>query len=117
MVDEFQDSNPRQVELFELVASGGTPLFTVGDELQSIYGFRHADVEVFRARRAALEESGRTARLTANFRSHPEILAAVNAAFADRFGEGFTPLVAPAAPTGPEGPPPPRRRRPAWRCW
>jgi ATP-dependent helicase/nuclease subunit A len=90
MVDEFQDSNPRQVELFRFVADGN--LFTVGDELQSIYGFRHADVEVFRARRAELEAAGRSARLTANFRSHPEILAAVNVAFAERFGEGFTPL-------------------------
>jgi ATP-dependent helicase/nuclease subunit A len=95
MVDEFQDSNPRQVELFRLVADGN--LFTVGDERQSIYGFRHADVEVFRRRRAALEETGRTAQLTANFRSHPEILAAVNVAFGERFGEGFTPLRAGAA--------------------
>ena len=31
-----------------------TSAFVVGDELQSIYGFRHADVEVFRGRRAAL---------------------------------------------------------------
>ena len=90
MVDEFQDSNPRQVELFGLVAASN--LFTVGDELQSIYGFRHADVEVFRARRAELDSAGRTARLTANFRSHPEILAAVNVAFAERFGERFTRL-------------------------
>jgi ATP-dependent exoDNAse (exonuclease V) beta subunit len=90
MVDEFQDSNPRQVELFGLVAASN--LFTVGDELQSIYGFRHADVEVFRARRAELDSAGRTARLTANFRSRPEILAAVNVAFAERFGDGFTRL-------------------------
>ena len=47
MVDEFQDSNPLQVELFDLVGDGD--VFVVGDELQSIYGFRHADVEVFRA--------------------------------------------------------------------
>jgi ATP-dependent helicase/nuclease subunit A len=54
MVDEFQDSAPRQVELFDLVAGGDEErgIFLVGDELQSIYGFRHADVEVFRARRA-----------------------------------------------------------------
>ncbi|HEV2811759.1 MAG TPA: PD-(D/E)XK nuclease family protein, partial [Solirubrobacteraceae bacterium] len=98
MVDEFQDSNPRQVELFGMVADGN--LFTVGDELQSIYGFRHADVEVFRARRAELDAAGRTARLTTNFRSHPAVLAAVNAAFGDRFGDGFTPLRA-GAPSEP----------------
>ena len=31
-----------------------TRLFLVGDEFQSIYGFRHADVDVFRALRAQL---------------------------------------------------------------
>ena len=47
MVDEFQDTNPLQLELLDLLGRGN--VFVVGDELQSIYGFRHADVEVFRA--------------------------------------------------------------------
>src|SRR5262249_11463363 len=47
VVDEFQDTNPLQLELLELV--GRENVCTVGDELQAIYGFRHADVEVFRA--------------------------------------------------------------------
>jgi ATP-dependent exoDNAse (exonuclease V) beta subunit len=91
MVDEFQDSSPRQVVLFDLVGSGN--VFVVGDELQSIYGFRHADVEVFRERRAILGTTGRAAALTRNFRSRAPVLEAVNAAFADRFGDGFAPLV------------------------
>ena len=53
MVDEFQDTNRLQCELVDLVAHPEvTEVFTVGDEFQSIYGFRHADVEVFRERRA-----------------------------------------------------------------
>ena len=53
MVDEFQDTNRLQCELIDLVAHPElTEVFTVGDEFQSIYGFRHADVEVFRERRA-----------------------------------------------------------------
>lgn len=92
MVDEFQDSSPLQVELFALLGDGGDELVTVGDEFQSIYRFRHADVEVFRRRRAALAERGDVAVLSANFRSAPEILDAVNAVFTPRFGETFTPL-------------------------
>jgi ATP-dependent helicase/nuclease subunit A len=90
MVDEFQDTNPLQLELVDLLAPDGA--FVVGDEQQSIYGFRHADVEVFRGRRAALGERGATATLQTNFRSRPEILAAVNAAFAPRFAGGFMAL-------------------------
>ena len=67
MVDEFQDTNPLQLELVDLLAPDGA--FVVGDEQQSIYGFRHADVEVFRGRRATLGERGATATLQTNFRS------------------------------------------------
>ncbi|HYV16863.1 MAG TPA: UvrD-helicase domain-containing protein [Conexibacter sp.] len=91
LVDEFQDTNPLQLELLERIA--GERLFAVGDELQSIYGFRHADVRLFRARRAALAERGAAATLATNFRSHPTLLAALNAAFAPRFGASFVPLV------------------------
>ncbi|HEX7291637.1 MAG TPA: UvrD-helicase domain-containing protein [Conexibacter sp.] len=92
MVDEFQDTNPLQLELLERIC--GDALFAVGDELQSIYGFRHADVGLFRARRARLAERGATATLAANFRSHPDLLRAFNLAFAPRFDASYTPLVA-----------------------
>jgi len=82
MVDEFQDTNPRQLSILQALAREN--LFTVGDELQSIYGFRHADVSLFRARRAELEQSGRSLALTLNFRSRGELLQVVNTAFADR---------------------------------
>src|SRR5207244_2019099 len=51
MVDEFQDTNRLQCDVIDLIA--GDELFFVGDEFQSIYGFRHADVNVFRERREA----------------------------------------------------------------
>jgi ATP-dependent helicase/nuclease subunit A len=80
MVDEFQDTNPLQLELIELIARDNA--CTVGDELQAIYAFRHADVEVFRARREALAARGRAATLATNFRSRPEILEVLNRGFA-----------------------------------
>lgn len=91
MVDEFQDSNPRQLALFEALERDD--LFVVGDEQQSIYGFRNADVEVFRARRAALADAGRVATLQTNFRSRGAILDTINAAFEPLLGPGFVPLL------------------------
>jgi ATP-dependent exoDNAse (exonuclease V) beta subunit len=90
MVDEFQDTNPRQLEI--LAALDRDNLFTVGDEFQSIYSFRHADVKLFRERGEQLDARGASLALTANFRSRPAILEAVNRLFATRLGERFTPL-------------------------
>ncbi|MGE5691877.1 MAG: UvrD-helicase domain-containing protein [Pseudomonadota bacterium] len=89
MVDEFQDTNALQCELVDLIAGPGTEVFTVGDEFQSIYGFRHADVAVFRKRR---EEAGGGLALVRNYRSRPEVLAAVNELFGGEFGDEFQPL-------------------------
>ncbi len=90
MVDELQDVNPRQLALLQALEREN--LFTVGDEWQSIYGFRHADVNLFRVRAAELAGSGRSLRLQHNFRGRAELLEAVNAVFAPRFGKAFTPL-------------------------
>ena len=69
-------------------------LFTVGDELQSIYAFRDADVSLFRARRAELAARGATVELARNFRSAASLLAVINAVFAARLADSYTPLVA-----------------------
>jgi ATP-dependent helicase/nuclease subunit A len=91
MVDEFQDTNRLQCELIDRLAC--EELFFVGDEFQSIYRFRHADVEVFRERRAA---SADVLALTRNYRSRPAILDVVNHLFGTEFGSEFEPLVAAA---------------------
>lgn len=105
MVDEFQDTNPRQLAI--LAALEHENLFTVGDELQSIYGFRHADVGLFRARREQLAQRDSSLALRWNFRSRPALLAAIDAVFAARFGEAFTPLIAGReAEKGADGKPP-----------
>ena len=91
MVDEFQDTNRLQLDLLEALERDN--LFAVGDEFQSIYRFRHADVQIFRERRALLGEA-RVRGLAANFRSDAELLDVLNAAFAPELGAGFRPLVA-----------------------
>ncbi len=92
MVDEFQDTNALQCELIDLLTGGPEKeVFYVGDEFQSIYGFRHADVGVFRERRAAAAQH---LSLTENYRSRPEVLAAVNYVFGEEFGDGYQPLAA-----------------------
>jgi ATP-dependent helicase/nuclease subunit A len=91
MVDEFQDTNRLQCELVDLLARDDGELFFVGDEFQSIYRFRHADVEVFRERR---EQAGGVLALTQNYRSRPEVLEVINHLFSADFGETFQPLAA-----------------------
>ncbi|HEX5226035.1 MAG TPA: UvrD-helicase domain-containing protein [Solirubrobacteraceae bacterium] len=102
MVDEFQDTNPRQLAILDALARGN--LFTVGDEFQSIYGFRHADVRLFRERRERLARDGASLALKRNFRSRPNLLELVNHVYGARF-EGFPALQAgrepdPQAPAG-----------------
>jgi ATP-dependent exoDNAse (exonuclease V) beta subunit len=93
LVDEFQDTNRLQTEIVDLLRTPQTELFFVGDEFQSIYGFRHADVQVFRERRDVAE---RPLSLTLNYRSRPEVLAAVNELFGTHFGGEFQELAAAA---------------------
>src|SRR5206468_8343656 len=91
MVDEFQDTNRLQCELVDLLLGPEAEVFFVGDEYQAIYGFRHADVQVFRERRA---RAAQLLPLTLNYRSRSEVLAAVNELFGSHFGGEFQPLAA-----------------------
>jgi ATP-dependent helicase/nuclease subunit A len=77
LVDEFQDTDRVQAEVVRLLASGEPAplLFVVGDEKQSIYRFRGADVSVFHATSRSI---GHQLPLGTNFRSVPGILAFVN---------------------------------------
>jgi ATP-dependent exoDNAse (exonuclease V) beta subunit len=96
MVDEFQDTNELQCAIIDHLVPAGGDLFFVGDEFQSIYRFRHADVDVFRGRHAATRalEGASTISLTTNYRSRPEVLSVVNHLFGAAFGSGYEPLAA-----------------------
>jgi ATP-dependent exoDNAse (exonuclease V) beta subunit len=91
MVDELQDTNAVQLELIDAVSRGN--LFGVGDARQSIYAFRHADVDLFERRGEEAAAAGVRATLRTNFRSRPEILEVVNRAFGERDGGHAEPLV------------------------
>jgi ATP-dependent helicase/nuclease subunit A len=108
MVDEFQDTNRLQLALIDELRGPETRRFVVGDEFQSIYGFRNADLDVFRAEREragrADDDEVRVLSLTGNFRSTPEVIGAVNA-LGGALLEGFRPLE-PARRMDPERPPP-----------
>jgi len=87
LVDEYQDVNLLQQEIFGLLAGPGEPagplLVAVGDLKQSIYRFRGADVSVFARLVRALEGGGgRVLRLSENHRSAPAVLDLVNETFA-----------------------------------
>jgi ATP-dependent helicase/nuclease subunit A len=99
MVDEFQDTNLLQLALIEALRGPATELFLVGDEFQSIYGFRHADLEVFREQRRQFEAGGgaEVLPLSGNFRSRPEVIATANSIGASML-EGFRPLTVGSAP-------------------
>ncbi|MCA1949047.1 MAG: UvrD-helicase domain-containing protein, partial [Treponema sp.] len=119
MIDEFQDNNEKQKELLYLLAedpaktSPGIPepedlapdkLFFVGDEKQSIYRFRGADVSVFKKLSAELSRSPlprvlsggkaqketnsfpRQLPISTNYRSEPELVAFFNSLFPEVFG-------------------------------
>ncbi|MET0305838.1 MAG: UvrD-helicase domain-containing protein [Solirubrobacterales bacterium] len=104
LVDEFQDTNRLQLRLIEALRGPRAELMVVGDELQSIYGFRHADLDVFREQRRAVEQSPDAVamELSGNFRSRPEVIGAVNAIGERLLGDAFHPLRVGALPQLPE---------------
>jgi len=117
LVDEFQDTDPLQAELlFYLTSRDPTEttwtecrplpgsLFIVGDDKQSIYRFRRADMEVFESVGELIEESGGEAvTLTKNFRSLDVICDWCDEAFGDIFDDpDLADLQAPYTPFDPQ---------------
>jgi DNA helicase-2/ATP-dependent DNA helicase PcrA len=77
LVDEYQDTNPLQAAIVRLLAGAERNVLVVGDDAQSIYSFRAADV------RNILDfpkqwPDARIFRLETNYRSTPEVLALAN---------------------------------------
>jgi ATP-dependent helicase/nuclease subunit A len=78
LIDEFQDTNATQGRLLDVLTQGKT-LTLVGDEKQSIYGFRRADIQVFQQWRDRLDN---TIPLSTSFRTHDPLIKNINQIFA-----------------------------------
>ena len=84
-MDEFQDTNTIQYAWLRVLAGREIPVVAVGDDDQSIYGWRGARIENIQ-RFAEDFESTRTVRLEQNYRSTQTILRAANGVIAHNFG-------------------------------
>jgi ATP-dependent helicase/nuclease subunit A len=113
LVDEFQDTNDRQLQIVYAltgfnhqlqIANYQLPvdLFIVGDSKQSIYRFRSADVTVFRQVQSDIRASGgELIDLDLTFRAHKPLLEALNALLAPILGETDDPARPYAVPFAP----------------
>ncbi len=74
LMDEFQDISPMQYEVIRLLAAKSANLFAVGDDDQSIYGFRGSKPDCLK--RFAQDYQAKQISLNLNYRSRPEIIRA-----------------------------------------
>ncbi len=81
LIDEFQDTDPVQYEIFRKIYSAShLPLFLIGDPKQAIYSFRGADIFAYLRAARDVDETQRFT-LTVNWRSVPALLGAFNTLF------------------------------------
>ncbi len=84
IIDEFQDTDPIQFEIFDAMEDTDHPMVMVGDPKQSIYAFRSGDIYTyFRAKQNLIATYGANClkTLNHNFRSSPSLIQKVNELF------------------------------------
>lgn len=83
LIDEYQDTSPIQDKIFKSISEKSKNIFVVGDENQSIYGFRGASIENFR-KFSKNFEGAKEYFLSSNFRSTKNIVEASNKLFSEK---------------------------------
>ena len=78
LVDEYQDTNLLQAEILKALKPDGNGMTVVGDDAQSIYSFRAAEVENILGFAEEFQPPGRVVTLTRNYRSTQSILDSAN---------------------------------------
>jgi DNA helicase-2/ATP-dependent DNA helicase PcrA len=86
LVDEYQDTNHAQYQLLQLLAGEHRNLSVVGDDAQSIYSFRHADIRNILDFQDDFADA-KVIKLEQNYRSTQTILDASNAVIAHNRGQ------------------------------
>ncbi len=107
MVDEFQDTDPLQYDIFRAIHQAGETdhtLIMIGDPKQAIYGFRGGDIFAYLQ---AAEEADQRWSLSTNWRSSAAMIQAVNQVFS-----GANPFAFENIAYQPSRPPPADRQRP-----
>ena len=80
LIDEFQDTDRDQFEIFKRLYTNFGTLYLIGDPKQAIYGFREADIHTYLVARNWVPRTNRY-KLSYNYRSNPELLNFTNELF------------------------------------
>ena len=87
-IDEFQDTNKDQFNFVKILADNGVKVFLVGDDKQSVYAFRGADIENSKEMNEYIQTKlshKDEMVLNENFRSDETLIHAVNKIFSYKF--------------------------------
>ena len=77
-IDEFQDTDKKQYDIFHKTFHGKRPLYYIGDPKQAIYSFRQADLELYKL---AASQADEVYTMGTNYRSTPDLIKALNSFF------------------------------------
>jgi len=86
MIDEYQDTNPAQYEIIKLLGAAHENICVVGDDAQSIYGFRGATIENILLFRKDYDDV-KLVKLEQNYRSTKQILQVANEVIGNNKGQ------------------------------